>query len=149
MLFLPELSLLGAGLVLFFLSLGTPTSSRTRTVATTLALLTLFCCLISLKSEGDLFYGAYQVSFFSQFFKLIIALGTVILLLFSDTKDGIKKDSQPEYYLFMSVSVLGLMMLVSSVELLAIFVSLELSSFAVYIMVPMRSSTSEKYWSTG
>ena len=38
------------------------------------------------------------------------------------------------------MSVLGLMMLVSSVELLAIFVSLELSSFAVYIMVPMRKN---------
>jgi NADH-quinone oxidoreductase subunit N len=38
------------------------------------------------------------------------------------------------------MSVLGLMMLVSSVELLAIFVSLELSSFAVYIMVPMRNN---------
>lgn len=36
------------------------------------------------------------------------------------------------------MSVLGLMMLVSSVELISIFVALELSSFAVYIMVPMR-----------
>jgi NADH-quinone oxidoreductase subunit N len=33
------------------------------------------------------------------------------------------------------------MMLVSSVELLAIFIALELSSFAVYIMVPMRDES--------
>ena len=38
------------------------------------------------------------------------------------------------------MSVLGLMMLVSSVELLSIFVALELSSFAVYVMVPMRNN---------
>lgn len=145
MLFLPELSLLGAGLVLFFLSLGTPSAARTKNTATGLAFLTLVCCLISLKSEGSLFYNAYEISFFSQFFKLIIALGTVILLLFTGSENGVKADSRPEYYLFMSVSVLGLMMLVSSVELLAIFVSLELSSFAVYIMVPMRSSNSDGY----
>ena len=46
--------------------------------------------------------------------------------------------SRPEYYLFLFLSVLGLMMLVSSVELLAIFISLELSSFALYLLVPMR-----------
>ena len=52
-----------------------------------------------------------------------------------------KEEIQAEYYLFLFMSVLGLMMLVSSVELLAIFVSLELSSFAVYIMVPMRNGS--------
>ena len=40
--------------------------------------------------------------------------------------------------MFLLLSVLGLMMLVSSVELIAIFISLELSSFALYLLVPMR-----------
>jgi NADH-quinone oxidoreductase subunit N len=38
----------------------------------------------------------------------------------------------------MLLSVLGLVMLVSSVELLSLVVSLELSSFALYLLVPMR-----------
>ncbi|HNQ43995.1 MAG TPA: proton-conducting transporter membrane subunit, partial [Candidatus Cloacimonadota bacterium] len=36
------------------------------------------------------------------------------------------------------LGLIGLMMLVSSVELMAIFISLELSSFALYLLVPMR-----------
>lgn len=140
MLFLPELTLLGAGLVLFFLSLGQPDSGKVKSVATILASVILLATLLSLKSEGTLFYAAYQVDFFSQMFKLLIALGTLAILIFSSTDSGIKQHTQSEYYLFLFMSVLGLMMLVSSVELLAIFISLELSSFAVYLMVPMRKN---------
>lgn len=143
MLFLPELTLLGAGLILFFLSLGAQNSDKLKAVAIGLAGLTLLASLICLKSEGFLFYGSYKVDLFSQLFKVAIALGTLLLLVFSDNGSSIKKDAQAEYYLFLFMSVLGLLMLVSSVELLAIFISLELSSFAVYIMVPMRSRRSE------
>jgi NADH-quinone oxidoreductase subunit N len=138
MLFLPELSLLGAGLTLFLFSLGKPGSGTIKNLALSLAAVTLLASILCINSEGTLFYASYKVDFFSQLFKMLIAAATLIVLMFSGKLNGIKKDIQPEYYLFLFMSVLGLMMLVSSVELLAIFVSLELSSFAVYIMVPMR-----------
>ena len=141
MLFLPELSLLGVGLVFFFLGLGEPSNTKTKNLAITLSALVVLITLACLKSEGELFYRAYRIDFFSQLFKLLIALATMIVLIFSDHLPGIKEKIQAEYYLFLFMAVLGLMMLVSSVEMLAIFVSLELSSFAVYIMVPMRSSS--------
>ncbi len=140
MLFLPELSLLGAGLILFIFSLGKPSSGKIKTVATGLAALTLVASLLCIKSEGKLFYSAYQVDYFSQIFKVLISLATLFILIFSDRDGDLKEDTRSEYYLFLFMSVLGLMMLVSSIELLSIFVSLELSSFAVYIMVPMRKS---------
>lgn len=145
MLFLPELTLLGAGLILFTFSLGKPSSGKVKNVATVMAALTLIASLISIRSEGNLFFAAYQVDFFSQIFKVLIALTTLIILIFTNSKSDLKKETRAEYYLFLFMSVLGLMMLVSSVELLAIFVSLELSSFAVYIMVPMRGN----YWGSG
>jgi NADH-quinone oxidoreductase subunit N len=140
MLFLPELTLLGAGLILFIFSLGKPSSGKIKNVAIALAALTLIASLICIKSEGVLFYSAYQVDFFSQIFKVLIALTTLIILIFSDSEGDIKVAVRSEYYLFLFMSVLGLMMLVSSVELLSIFVALELSSFAVYVMVPMRGN---------
>jgi len=139
MLFLPELSLLGAGLALFLFSLGKPGSGTIKTLALSLATVTFLVSLLCINSEGTLFYSSYKVDFFSQIFKVLIAAATLIVFIFSGKLDGIKESIQPEYYLFLFMSVLGLMMLVSSVELLAIFVSLELSSFAVYVMVPMRS----------
>jgi NADH-quinone oxidoreductase subunit N len=142
MLFLPELTLIGVSLVFFCLSLGKPSSTKIKNLAITLSALVVLVSLACLQYEGELFYRAYRVDFFSQLFKFVIALTTLIVLVFSDKLAGVAEKVQSEYYLFMFVAVLGLMMLVSSVELLAIFVSLELSSFSVYIMVPMRNNTS-------
>ncbi len=138
MLFLPELTLLGTGLIFFVLSLGAHSSDTIRNVAITLCAVTLAATLATYNATGELFYGAFKVDMFSQVFKILIAFATLIVVIFSDKLPGIKSKFLSEYYIFLSMSVLGLMMLVSSVELLGIFVALELSSFAVYIMVPMR-----------
>ncbi len=141
MLFLPELTLLGAGLLFFVFSLGAHSSDTIRNLAIALCAVTLAATLAAYNASGELFYGAFKVDLFSQVFKILIALATLIVVIFSDKLPGIKSKYLSEYYIFLTMSVLGLMMLVSSVELLAIFISLELSSFAVYIMVPMRDES--------
>lgn len=140
MLFLPELSLLLAGLALFCMSLGTFRPQTTKNITSYMMLMILITTLSSLGSSGTLFYGAFEVNLFTQLMKSLVASGTLILLLFGNSDSGIRTEAQPEYYLFMLMSVLGLMMLVSSTELLAIFISLELSSFTVYLMVAMRKN---------
>jgi len=141
MLFLPELTLLGAGLILFLVSLGKPDDDTIINVTIGLGTATLIATLLGFHQQGDLFYGAYRVDLFSQVFKILIAGAMLVVLIFGRKLSSIKREVHPEYYLFLFTGVLGLMMLVSSVELLAIFVSLELSSFAVYIMVPMRDDS--------
>ena len=51
---------------------------------------------------------------------------------------AIEERCRAEFYLFLTTCTLGMMMLVSSVELLTIYVSLELSSYSLYILVPLR-----------
>ncbi len=144
MLFLPELSLLLAGLVLFCVSLGKFSPRATKNITSYIMLLTVITTLSTLNCSGTLFYGAFQVNLFTQLMKSLVAVGTLIMLLFSNADSGVRKKTQPEYYLFLLMSVVGLMMLVSSTELLAIFVSLELSSFTVYLMVAMRKNDTGK-----
>ncbi len=139
--FLPELTLLGAGLVIFIVSLGSARAATTRNIAIGLGAAIFGATLLSCNQSGNLFFGAYQVDLFSQVFKMLIAGAMFLVLLFGQKLKGISEKVYPEYYLFLFMSVLGLMMLVSSVELLSIFVALELSSFAVYIMVPMRDDS--------
>lgn len=139
MLFLPELTLLGAGLIFFTLSLGSHSGDTIRKAAMALCAITLAATLVTLNSSGDLFFNAFRVDLFSQTFKALIIIATFVVITFTGELPGIRKAVLPEYYIFLFMSVLGLFMLVSSVEMLAIFVSLELSSFAVYIMVPLRN----------
>lgn len=141
MLFLPELTLLGAGLIIFFFGIANSDGNTVRNIAITLGALVFGATLFAVNQEGELFFQSYRVDSFSQTFKVLIGGSLFAVLLFGSKLHDIRKEIHPEYFLFIFMSVLGLMMLVSSVELLAIFISLELSSFAVYIMVPMRDDS--------
>jgi NADH-quinone oxidoreductase subunit N len=140
MLFLPELTLFIAGLIIFLVSLGKPRSGTLKNLVLGMISLVLLATVVSIKQNGMLFFESYQINLFTQVFKLLIAASTLVVLIFTGNAPGIKEDVKAEYYLFLFMGVVGLMMLVSSVELLAMFISLELSSFAVYILVPMRQT---------
>ena len=137
-LFLPELFLLLSCLIIFVITLGKMSSSTVRNITAALSVIAFLLCAASLRLEGELFFKVYRIDLFSQFFKLAITGGVALLMLFSNELKGVKEDIRAEYYLFLFFSVLGLVMLVSSVELLAIFISLELSSYALYLLVPIR-----------
>ncbi|HBT96598.1 MAG TPA: NADH-quinone oxidoreductase subunit N [Desulfobulbaceae bacterium] len=144
MVFLPELTVMAAGLVFFGLSLTASKPEVVRNTAYVFYTLLSLVCLASVYSSGDLFFGAFRVDMFSQLCKLAIALAALVVVIICGAHPGIKEKFFPEYQLFQAVSVLGLMMLVSSADLIAIFVALELSSFAVYIMVPIRRDQNGK-----
>lgn len=136
---LPELVLLTGALAFFGLSLSKEINDvQINNTAIFLGIVTFICSLISLSQNTMFFSGCYQVDLFSQFFKLIISLGLVFVLIAGQNLKGIDRSVRPEYYMFLFISCLGLMALVSAVELITLFVSLELSSFALYLMVPMR-----------
>jgi len=138
MLFAPELYLLMGSLVLFLISLGQDGGRKARAVAMGLALFAIPVCLFALFASGELFHGAYRVDLFSQFIKLVTAIGFAFVMFITPKLKGIGEKVRPEYYLFMTLSTLGLFMLVSSVELLTMFIALELSSYSLYLLVPMR-----------
>lgn len=136
---LPELVLLTGALAFFVVSLGkTPDRNVAKSIALFFGCATLIAACLSFQSQATLFYGVYAIDQYSQFFKVLIGFSLILLLISGQNLKGIDPSVRPEYYMFLFLSVLGLMMLVSSVELIAIFISLELSSFALYLLVPMR-----------
>jgi len=137
-LFAPELFLLLGSLFLFLLTLGKDKGRQAAGATTGIAVINVVLAALCLGQTGDLFFQVYAIDFFSQFFKLVIAIGFLVVMLFGRALKGIRSEVRPEYYLFMLLSVLGLTMLVSSVELLTMLIALELSSFSLYLLVPMR-----------
>lgn len=139
--FAPELFLLLGCLVVFMCSLSENNGGTAKILSISTGVITSILCFSSLGREGMLFMDAYKVDLFSQLFKLFISLGMAIVLIFGRQLKDIKKNVHPEYYLFLMLSTLGLMMLVSCVELISLFVALELSSFSLYLLVPMRDDS--------
>ncbi len=138
-LFAPELYYLGLALVFFCLSLRRQVQVKLDyQVALTLAAVGLGVTGLSLFQHGELFFQAYRVDLFSQIFKLALALGLFLVLTISHNLAHIEERCHAEYYLFLTTTTIGMMMLVSAVELLTIYVALELSSYSLYILVPLR-----------
>ena len=138
-LFAPELVLLAGCLLAFCMTL---TEARTQTlrllvlcVGAAFAASSLGC----LFAKGTLFYGAYRVDLFSQMVKSVMSVGFTLMLLFGADTKGISVRMRPEYYFFLLTSLLGLTLLSSSLELITLFIALELSSYSLYLLVPMRT----------
>jgi len=139
LLFGPELYYLGLAFVILLMSLRrTPQVRRDYTVTVVLAGVGFLVTLMCLGQQGDLFFKAYRVDLFSQIFKAALSLGLFLVLMISRNPAHIEERFRAEFYLFLTTCTLGMMMLVSSVELLTIYVSLELSSYSLYILVPLR-----------
>jgi len=137
-LLLPELVLILGSLAVFAVSLGTGRSKLAATVTAVTSVLTLAACAATLNLNGDLFSQALRIDLYSQLFKIVIALGLVAVTLFGRDLKDIRADIHPEYFLFLLWGTLGLMILVSSIELITLFVALELSSYSLYLLVPLR-----------
>ena len=139
LLFSPELFFVTMAAVFFALSLQRKVNARsTYVMAMALASVGVLIAVMSVKLEGMLFFDSYRVDFFSQVFKVLIAVGTFMVIFVCDDLKGVEEARHPEFYFLVSICTLGMMMLVSAVELLTVYISLELSSYTLYLLVPMR-----------
>jgi proton-translocating NADH-quinone oxidoreductase chain N len=143
--FLPELVQVLIILVLFAQSLsqrqdreGTSSICRTGWLSIA-AFVVLAAAILSLGNEGSLFEGAYRLDGLSQFFKFAVALGFAIAVLNGASQPTLEAGKKADYFLLLSLSALGLMCLSSAAELITIYLSLELSSYSLYALIPLRS----------
>lgn len=138
-LFTPELVLLAGCLLAFCMTLFEIRTQTLRLVVFCIGAVFTVACIAGLSSRGELFYGAYRVDLFSQLVKCVMGIGFTLLLLFSAYAKGVSIRMRGEYYFFLLTSLLGLTLLSSSVELITLFIALELSSYSLYLLVPMRT----------
>lgn len=136
---LPELTMLLFSVVFLFRSLADRKGS-VFSWARFMALAALAVSLVSVTGEGTLFSGAYSIDLFSQIFKVLLSVGFCFVVFMFGSEDETEKGYLAEYIMFLSFSTLGLMMLSSAVELISIVISLEISSFSLYAIVPLRRS---------
>ena len=138
-LFSPELFFFLSIIVFLLLSMARrPNPGRDHLAAICLAAIGTVISLAGLYSEGVLFVGTYSVELFSQVFKILLSMGLFLIVCICTDLDGIEARRHPEFYLLLFTSTLAMMMLVSAAHFLSIYVSLELSSYSLYILVSLR-----------
>jgi NADH-quinone oxidoreductase subunit N len=152
---LPELIWCGFGMLAMLLQ----PFVRSRHFFTVLALMGAIggtaAAFVAGATPGEGFYGLIQSDVFSFFFRLLIGLVAVLVVLAADSY--LERENLPfaEFYALLLFATAGMGVLASARELLTAFIGLELSSISSYILAGFRrdstksSEASLKYFLLG
>ena len=84
------------------------------------------------------FNGLLQVDRFAIFFNLLLAGGAILSILLSTRLTDGFKSFTGEYYALLVLATFGMMVMVSTTDLVVLLVGLETMSLAVYVLVGIR-----------
>ncbi len=137
MIIIPEIFLSIGSLILLFLSPFFKENSHIKVgyLALILVFLTQFFVLKDIFYFEEVFNGFFVIDSFGSFLKSIILIGSgMVLYLYLIVKND-KSLLRPEFPIVILMSLIGMMLMVSANNLLSLFVSMELQSLSLYILV--------------
>jgi len=92
---------------------------------------------------GSAFYATISVDTFSIFFHFVVLLIALVVVLTSFEYLEVQRIRSGEYYGLILFGTVGMMLMSSAVELVLIFIALEISSISTYILAGMRRRAAE------
>jgi NADH-quinone oxidoreductase subunit N len=155
---LPEIVLSIFGMIVMVVDplLDQRRSQRTLgTIALLGSLAALGAVLFQAQYPGMAFWNMVQVDAFSIFFHFLVAAVTVVVILTSYEYMEVQDIRAGEYYALILFGAVGMSLMSSAVELVLIFIALEISSISTYILAGYRrraaisSEASVKYFLLG
>jgi NADH-quinone oxidoreductase subunit N len=145
---LPEIVLTVWGMIVMFIEPLLPARSNRKGLG-------LFAAVGALAAVAATFYQAQpefagpgfghmlQVDHFSVFFHLIVLLVALATILMSLDYLPLQKIARGEYYALILFGTVGMCLMSSAVELVLIFIALEISSISSYILAGFRRRSAE------
>lgn len=155
---LPEIVLSIFGMIVMVVDplLDERRSQRTLgTIALVGSLATLGAVLFQAQYPGTAVWNMVQVDAFSVFFHFLVAAVTAVVILTSYEYMEVQEIRAGEYYGLILFGAVGMSLMSSAVELVLIFIALEISSISTYILAGFRrrsatsSEASVKYFLLG
>ena len=157
---LPEIVLSLVGMVIMLLDPVMDERSSQRKLGVIALLGTLAALAATLYQSQQQFWGPafwemIRVDAFSVFFHFVVAAVTILVILASYEYMEVQQIRAGEYYGLILFGAVGMMLMSSAVELVLIFIALEISSISTYILAGFRrrsaisSESSVKYFLLG
>ena len=155
---LPEIVLTVFGMIVMVLDpwMDERRSQRTLgTIALVGSLAALVATLFQSQYPGLAFWNMVRVDSFSVFFHFLVAAVTAVVILTSYEYMQVQGIRAGEYYALVLFGAVGMSLMSSAVELVLIFIALEISSISTYILAGFRrraaisSESSVKYFLLG
>ena len=92
------------------------------------------------QSPGLAFSGMVRVDTFSVFFTFLVIAIAAVVILSSFEYMAVQRIRAGEYYALILLGVVGMALMSSAIELMMIFIALEISSISTYILAGFRRS---------
>ena len=141
----PEVILTLTGVAVMLIDASLAPAAPRRNLGWVAAIGTTFALWASLWQlslpEGTGFFGTVETSVFTVFFHVLICGIVIVALLIA--LDTLPADThhQGEYYALVVFGAVGMCLMTGAVELLVVFIALEISSISTYILAGYRKQT--------
>ena len=104
-----------------------------------LSIISLLACLtlifnFPINENTELFNNSYKIDYFSSFMKILTISSGIFVLLLSSKYIQIININKIEYPILTLSSILGMMVMISSNDLILFYVGLELQSLSLYVL---------------
>jgi len=144
---LPEvvLTLTGVWIMLMDAAMAAPKSRRSLGWVAVFGVMAAIWASLSQLSlpAGTAFYNTVQTDAFSVFFHVLICAIVLVAILLSLDALPAKQHHRGEYFALMIFGAVGMCLMTSAVELLVVFIALEISSISTYILAGFRKHSAK------
>ena len=142
---LPELVLSVTGIMIMLADPVLPAGNKKAlgTIAVGGLLAGLMAAFLQAENYGDAFFGMVRVDAFSVFFHFVILLIALVVVLASFNYLEVQRIHSGEYYGLVMFGTVGMLLMSSAVELVLIFIALEISSISTYVLAGFRRRVAE------
>jgi NADH-quinone oxidoreductase subunit N len=140
---LPEIILAVGAMALLMLGAYRTPRSETLIDVLSIILLVIAGTAVVLLPEGKLvaFGGSFVVDNFARFLKVLAIAGSAAAILMSIDYDRREGEQRFEYSVLIVLSTLGMLMLISAADLIALYLGLELMSLPLYVVAASHRSS--------
>ncbi|MFS8038536.1 NADH-quinone oxidoreductase subunit NuoN [Xanthobacter sp. AM11] len=137
---LPELVLAISAIALILIGAFRGEGAANLVTGLAIAVLAAAGILVMLSPAGELsaFHGSLVLDPFGRFMKLLAVLGALVSLIMSVDWQAREKQAKFEYAVLMVIATLGMFMLVSAGDLIALYLGLELMSLPLYVVAAIN-----------
>jgi len=148
---IPAITVLVGALVLMFMSMYERYETKDFIIVSTVFLVVaLGVSLIDLSESysirpfSDLTNNVLIFDTFSNYFNILLILGTLLTLLIGEHYFQHRSYFKGEFFSILLFALFGMMLLSNANELITAYIALEIASFAVYIMIGFNTENSKR-----
>ena len=134
---LPEIFLAVATMALLMLGVFSKRNPTEMINTLALAVLAITAGLVVFMSDGEThraFMDSFIVDGFARFMKMLVLFGSAAAIIMSSSFMKTEKLDQFEYPILIMMATIGMMMMISANDLIALYMGLELQSLSLYVV---------------